>query len=148
MVRSRSALSDAEKNEPEDPAEQDLPGADTESLSPWALARLSALGNACAVVKSAEILLGGARVCNAAAFALALTAIEDWFVLHRARQSCRSTAALLAVEQDHAARMIHEAARRLGLVGRIAREVGQEACDPLRVRLDLMLENLRRVSFL
>jgi hypothetical protein len=116
-------------------------------LSPVALYHRVLLGNACAALRSAEILAAGGRVCNAAAFALALTAIEDAYALLRARQSCRSTGALLAVEHDHAVRMAGETVRRMGLMTRIAWEVGEEAAYPVRVRFDLLLENLRRVAF-
>ena len=106
--------------------------------------RRSLLRDAGAVFKSLEILFSGARVWNAAAFAVALTGIEEAFAQHRARQSCRTTGALLAVERDHALRFVQETARRGGLLARIARDVGEEALYPLRSRIGLVLENLRR----
>ena len=111
--------------------------ATTERLSLLGYYRRILLGNACAAVKSAEILMGGLRVYNAAAFAVALTAIEDAFALHRARQSCRSDLALLAVERDHAVHLAGEAVRRTGLMARIARDVGEEAAYPVHVRIEL-----------
>lgn len=119
-----------------------------ERLSLVGFCRRALLGNACAAVKSSEILISGFRVYNAAAFALALTSLDDLFAVYRARRSCRSTAALIAVERDHAIRMTGEAVRRLGLLARIAHEVGEEAVYPLRVRTDLILENLRRTVFI
>lgn len=104
------------------------------------------LGNASAAWKSAEILISGGRVLNAAAFALALTAIEDAQALHSARRSCRSTLALLAVERDHALRAAFEAIRRLDLLARIARDAADEAAYPLRSRFDLLIENLHRAA--
>lgn len=126
-------------------AGQDLP--DTGEFVPFLGAwRRTLLGNASATLKSAGILISGARVCNAAAFALALTAVEEAHALHRARRSCRSTVALLAVERDHALRASVEAIRRLGLMMRIARDVAEEATYPLHSRLDLLIENLRRTT--
>lgn len=104
--------------------------------------RRTLLGNVSAAWKSAEILISGGRVFNAAAFALALTAIEDAQALHSARRSCRSTLALLAVEQDHAMRAAFEAIRRLDLLTRIVRDAADEAAYPLRSRFDLLIENL------
>lgn len=104
------------------------------------------LGNVSAAWKSAEILISGGRVFNAAAFALALTAIEDAQALHSARRSCRSTLALLAVEQDHALRGAFEAIRRLDLLTRIARDAADEAAYPLRSRFGLLIEDLRRAG--
>ena len=143
--------SDAHRSEDgrsEDAARQELPtdGADGQ-LSLLGLCRHTLSGNASAAAKSAEILLGGVRVYNAAAFAVALTAIEDAFALHRARRSCGSTAALLAVERDHVVHSAGEAVRRMGLLARIARDVGEEAAYPLRVCLERIFENLRRTLF-
>ena len=91
--------------------------------------------------KSLEIFVSGARVCNAAAFAMALTAIDDAFTVHRARQSCRTTRALLVFERDHAVRLAGEAWRRTGLLVRIARDVGREAFYPLRARIGSLLRD-------
>ena len=98
--------------------------------------------------KSFEILVSGARVCNAAAFAMALTTIDDVFTVHRARQSCRTTRALLAVERDHAVRLAGEAWRRSGLLVRISRDAGWEAIYPVRARVESLLrDDLRRAFF-
>lgn len=97
--------------------------------------------------KSLEILVSGARVCNAAAFAMALTAIDDAFTVHRARQSCRTTCALLAVERDHGRRLAGEAWRRTGLLVRIARDTGWEAFYPLRARVESLLRDDWRRGF-
>ena len=104
------------------------------------------LGNVSAAWKSAEILISGGRVFNAAAFALALTAIEDAQALHSARRSCRSTLALLAVEQDRALRAAFEAIRRLDLLTRIARDAADGAAYPLHSRFGLLIEDLRRAA--
>jgi hypothetical protein len=109
--------------------------------------RRTLLSNASAILKSAGILISGTRVFNAAAFALALTAVEEAHALHRARRSCRSTVALLAVERDHAVRAAFEAIRRLSLMTRIARDVAEEAAYPLHRRLDFLSENLRRAAW-
>lgn len=98
--------------------------------------------------KSLAILVSGARVCNAAAFAMVLTAIDDAFIVHRARQSCRTTCALLAVERDHAVRLAGEAWRRTGLLVRISRDAGWEAIYPVRARMELLLrDDFRRLFF-
>lgn len=124
---------------PEDGTDERLPLA--------AHCRRELLASIYATFKAAEIGVAGLRVHNAAAFALALTAIEDAFALYRARRSCRSTIALLAVERDHAVYMARETVRRIGLMARIGREVGEETAYPLRMRFEVVLENLRRVVF-
>ena len=144
-----SATLGEELAEGEDAVWRDLPagaatGTQGSLLANW---RRSLLLDASVAIKSLEILVSGARVCNAAAFAMALTGIEDAFTLHRARQSCRTTCALLAVDRDHAVRLAGEAWRRTGLMARIARDVGQEATYPVRARFELLLENLRRAFF-
>lgn len=132
---------------PDEAAAQEVPhDAVDERLSLAALCRRELLASFFATFKSAEIGIAGFRVHNAAAFALALTAIEDAFALYRARRSCRSTIALLAVERDHAAYMARETVRRIGLMARIGREVGEEAAYPLRLRFELALESLRRIA--
>jgi hypothetical protein len=141
------ALSSADRA-PDDAVGQELPhDAADERRSLAALCRRELLASSYATLKSAEIVVAGFRVHNAAAFALALTAIEDAFALYRARRSCRSTMALLAVERDHAVYLAGETVRRLGLMARIGREVGEEAAYPLRTRFEHVLENLRRIVF-
>lgn len=105
--------------------------------------RWSLLEDAAAAFKSLEIVFSGVRVWNAAAYAVALTSLEEASAQYRARRSCRTTGALLAVERDHALRFAQEAVRRGGLLARIARDIGEEALYPLRSRLDQYLENLR-----
>lgn len=108
-----------------------------------AIPRRSLLQDAAAVFKSVEIMFSGVRVWNAAAYAVALTSLEEACAQYRARRSCRTTGALLAVERDHALRFAQEAVRRGGLLARIARDLGEEALYPLRSRIGQVLENLR-----
>ncbi len=108
-----------------------------------AIPRRSLLEDAAAVFKSIEIMFSGVRVWNAAAYAVVLTSLEDASAQYRARRSCRTTGALLAVERDHALRFVQETARRGGLLARIARDIGEEALYPLRNRIGQVLENLR-----
>lgn len=127
-----------------------LPAVATVGLAGLSLAgwHHSLLRETSVAAKSFEILVSGARVCNAAAFAMALTAIDDVFTVHRARQSCRTTRALLAVERDHAVRLAGEAWRRSGLLVRISRDAGWEAIYPVRARVESLLrDDLRRAFF-
>ncbi|MFO1113278.1 MAG: hypothetical protein U1E33_03885 [Rhodospirillales bacterium] len=150
IVTPGSAASGEDIAEGDEASGRNLPADAAAGFAAFPLAdwHHSLLRETTVAVKSLEIFISGARVCNAAAFAMVLTAIDDSFTVHRARQSCRTTRALLALERDHAVRLAGEAWRRTGLLARIARDVSWEAFYPLRARIESLLrDDLRRAFF-
>jgi|APTNR8051073442_1049403.scaffolds.fasta_scaffold17649_2 hypothetical protein len=133
---------------------QDLPGdrpilptepdAECAPAGPWSAEawRQFTVETVVAAAKATEIGARGARVWNAALFAYAWMSVEDVFIAHRSRLSCRSVFGLLRLERDLAPRAVAELALRSAVLGRIVVQIGQDVAYPLSQRASMTIDRL------
>ncbi|MBK8174202.1 MAG: hypothetical protein IPK66_02555 [Rhodospirillales bacterium] len=92
------------------------------------------------VRKSGTIGLHGIGVLNSAFFGTVWMTVDDAFVSQRARTSCRTLGSLLDFDRDRTAQALTDLTARIGVLTRIALQLGEDVAYPLQRRVYGLLE--------